>query len=78
MTDEQKRQILREVLEFSGGRVYRDRQPGDFTIAEAAEEWDVTTCTARQRLEKAVKAGLLETAWTKSDGRPCRLFWKVA
>ncbi len=36
------------------------QQPGDVTVAEAMEEWDISRTAARDILEKGIKDGELE------------------
>lgn len=72
MEDDTRRQILDEMIRLTEPPHI---QPGDITLVEYAERAGITRGAAKQRLQKIVDNGLLETLLVKCpDGKYRRVY----
>jgi DNA-binding Lrp family transcriptional regulator len=72
MKDDTKRQILDEIIELTEPP---HLQSGDITLVEYAERVGITRSSAKNRLQKVVDAGRLETLLVRCpDGKYRRVY----
>jgi predicted ArsR family transcriptional regulator len=74
--DKVKAQVLAEIMALAGKQY---RQPGDVSIRDLREEWNVQDNTVKAWMEKLVKEGVYTShmVYDPEVGRSCRIWRRV-